>query len=169
MRVGLVYKEKKVRIQYKVHTIGNRARAGGWQNKRPIPERNMAPFWTQGVVQYSCTSKTFHHHSHHVASAHTTFVSAYDAHRVSRRHLGFGRFLPWIEGPVLVAVRGAQPKGQGNKQKQRSLCVSAQTLEKARRKQNEGSPQYGIGNLHSTPKDDVLFQSDIERGGQERA
>jgi hypothetical protein len=42
--------------------------------------------------------------SYLIAVVHGTSLGAYDPHRISRRHLGLGGFLPRIEGPVLEAV-----------------------------------------------------------------
>ena len=101
-------------LQRKVQIQSARSETGRerGQNKRPVQKQRKERCGTSHIHPPSYV------HSHRFASVHITFVSAYDAHRVSRRHLGFGRFLPWIEGPVLVAVRGwVKPnrKKQGNK------------------------------------------------------
>jgi hypothetical protein len=50
--------------------------------------------------------------SYLIAVVHSrTSLSADDPHRISRRHLGLGGFLPRIEGPVLEAVERKRQGG----------------------------------------------------------
>lgn len=117
--ITIQYRERKVRRsracrmlqRYKVQRDPKQGPGKG--RRRELPTKSARALHFQFIFFACCEQRPAPSSSHHIAAVVqcTTLHlgGAYDApHRVSRRHLGFGRFLPRIEGPVLVAVERAQ-------------------------------------------------------------
>lgn len=124
--ITIQYRERKVRRSRACRML-QRYKVQRDPKQGPGKGRRRAPNKIRTSVTFSiylfccCEQRPAPSSSHHIAAVVqcTTLHlgGAYDApHRVSRRHLGFGRFLPRIEGPVLVAVERAQNNQKHKKQ-----------------------------------------------------
>ncbi len=102
-------------------------------------------------------------------------LGLYDPHRISRRHLGLGGFLPRIEGPVLEAVERKARRMITNFQNviHHSFASASRPLQRKEKKRRRGvrACAYAcvcVSNV-GVKNHDVLLQDDVERGGQQCA
>ena len=149
--ITIQYREKSPEVESVSHVTkvqsATRSETGAGQEKGERAPNKIRTSVTFSIYLFCCCEqRPAPSSSHHIAAVvqWTTLHlgGAYDApHRVSRRHLGFGRFLPRIEGPVLVAVERAQ-----NNQKHKKQNVGAGREIKKKRPPFASAPRTKTSN-----------------------